>query len=114
MPYELKEMNKLYHVVSNNINNKNQCDDAIEYETKFDSKFSLSSGPNRDPYYSYLSSDSDWYKRRNHVERTEMNMLYHIVMNNIKNKNQCDDAIEYEPKFYNKFSLSSGPNRDPF
>ena len=40
-------------------------------------------------------------------------MLYHIVMNNIKNKNQCDDAIEYEPKFYNKFSLSSGPNRDP-
>ena len=49
MPYELKEINKLYHVVSNNINNKNQCDDAIEYETKFDSKFSLSSGPNRDP-----------------------------------------------------------------
>ena len=29
-----------------------------------------------------------------------------------KNKNQHNDAIEYEPRFGNKFSLSSG-NKDP-
>ena len=42
-----------------------------------------------------------------------MNNLYHVVNNNIKNKNQYDDAIEYDPKFDNKFSLFSGPNMDP-
>ena len=34
-----------------------------------------------------------------------MNKLYHVVKNNISNKDQCNDAIEYEPKFDNKFSL---------
>ena len=34
------------------------------------------------------------------------------VTNNIKNKDQCNDSIEYEPKFDNKFSLSSG-TKDP-
>ena len=42
-----------------------------------------------------------------------MNNLDHVVTNNTKNKNQCDDAIEYNPKFDNKFSLSSFTNRDP-
>ena len=37
-----------------------------------------------------------------------MTKLYHEVINNINNKDQCNDAIEYEPKFDNKFSLSSG------
>ena len=37
-------MRKLHHIVSNNIKNVNQCNDAIEYDTKFDNKFSLSSG----------------------------------------------------------------------
>ena len=30
------------------------------------------------------------------------------MTSNVKSKNQCDDAIEYEPRFDNKFSLSSG------
>ena len=29
-------------------------------------------------------------------------------MNSIKNKYQCNDAIEYEPKFDSGFSLSIG------
>ena len=37
-------MNKLDYVVKNNINNRYQRNNAIEYETKFDSKFILSSG----------------------------------------------------------------------
>ena len=41
-------MNKLDHVVTNAINNKNQCDNAIEYDLKFDNTFSLSSG-NKEP-----------------------------------------------------------------
>ena len=38
-----------------------------------------------------------------------MNILDHIETNNLKNKDQCNDTISYEPKIYNKFSLSSGP-----
>ena len=41
-----------------------------------------------------------------------MSELYHVVINNIKNENKCDDSIEYELKFDDKFSLSSGCNRD--
>ena len=41
-----------------------------------------------------------------------MNKLDHVVTNNIKNINQYDDAIEYDPKLDGKFSLSSGTNRD--
>ena len=37
-----------------------------------------------------------------------MKKLDYIVTNNIKNKYQCNDAIEYETKFYNRFSLSNG------
>ena len=43
-PTERKDMNKLDHEVTNKINNKDQCNDAIEYEPKFDSICSLSSG----------------------------------------------------------------------
>ena len=42
-----------------------------------------------------------------------MNRLDHILTNNIKtNKNQRNDAIKNDPKFYNTFNLSSG-NNDP-
>ena len=37
-----------------------------------------------------------------------MNKLDHVLTHNIKNKYKCNDAIKYEPKFDNKFSLSSG------
>ena len=36
-----------------------------------------------------------------------MNTLDHVVTNNISNKNQYNEDIEYDPKFDNKFSLSS-------
>ena len=42
-----------------------------------------------------------------------MNILDFIVKNNLRNKNQCNDAISYEPEFDGKFSLSSGPYMDP-
>ena len=35
--------------MTNNTENKNQCDDTIKYESKFDNKSSLSRGPNKDP-----------------------------------------------------------------
>ena len=37
-----------------------------------------------------------------------MNKLDHVVTNNIKNKVKFNEAIEYEPKFDSKFSLSIG------
>ena len=42
-PNESKEMNKLYNLVTNRINNIDQCNDSIEYETNFDDQFNLSS-----------------------------------------------------------------------
>ena len=48
-PTELKEINDLDHVVTDTINtNKNQHNDAIENEPRFDNQFNLSSG-NNDP-----------------------------------------------------------------
>ena len=41
-------MEKLVHVVTNNIKIKDQCNDAIFYETKFDNTFSSFSDRNRD------------------------------------------------------------------
>ena len=59
--------------------------------------------------YSSLSSESEWEKPRQTTELKEINKLYHIVTNNTKkNKNQHNDAIEYEPNFDNTFSLSRG------
>ena len=40
-----------------------------------------------------------------------MNNSDYIVTSNVKNKNQCDGTIEYDPEIDNKFSLSSG-NKD--
>ena len=34
-PDDWKEDNKLYRAMTNNINSKDQCNDAIEYELKF-------------------------------------------------------------------------------
>ena len=34
-----------------------------------------------------------------------MNKLDHVVTNNIKNKDQCNEAIEYEPKIVNLVNL---------
>ena len=42
-----------------------------------------------------------------------MKILYHVGTDNIKNKNQFNDAIDYEPKFDNKFSLPSGLHMNP-
>ena len=42
---------------------------------------------------SSLSSDIVWDKRRHPVELKEMDKLDRVVINNIKNKDQCNDAI---------------------
>ena len=60
-----------------------------------------------------FSSDIEWYERIKASECKEMSKLYNVVTNNINNINQFDDAIEYEPKFDNKFSLYSGTKYPP-
>ena len=37
-------MNRLYHILTNDMNDKDQFNGAIEYEPKFDDKIILSSG----------------------------------------------------------------------
>ena len=43
-PDEIREIKKLDHIGTSNIKNRNQCDYDIEYEPKFDDKFSLFGG----------------------------------------------------------------------
>ena len=59
-------------------------------------------------YDSYLSSDSEWDKRRQTTERKKIKKLDNVVKNKTKNKYQCNETIEYDPKFDGKFNLSSG------
>ena len=60
---------------------------------------------------SCLLSDSD-QDRRQAAKRKDTNKLDHIVTNKIKIKDQCNDAITYDPKFGNVFSLSTDYNKD--
>ena len=57
-------------------------------------------------YDSSLSGNIDIYEIRHPTEHKETNKLDHVVTNNIKNKYQHNNAIEYESKFYGRFSLS--------
>ena len=74
---------------------------------------------NKRIYYSSNSSSSDsdsdssfyiyiyWQELRQTTELKETNELDHVVTNIIrKNKNQHNDAFEYEPKFDIKITLS--------
>ena len=70
---------------------------------KYDSS---SSNSYSSDYDSSLSSDIERDKRINPSEHKDMNKLYHVVTNKIKNKYQCNDTIEHEPKFDNIFILS--------
>ena len=45
-----KDINSLNHGVTNKLKNKNQCNVAISYGTKFDHAFILSSSPPMDPF----------------------------------------------------------------
>ena len=74
-------MTKLYHVVTNNINNKDQCNDAIEYEPKFDNKFSLSSG-NKDLLLVVTVSLQGGKKHRTTII-SSLTCLWYIRDNNI-------------------------------
>ena len=72
--HDLKIINKFHAKVSN------------KYESSI-------SNISRSYYGSSLYSDSEWYERRQTDECKNITKLDHIVTNNIKNKNQCDDAI---------------------
>ena len=77
---------------------------------KYDSFIRSSSRSDSD---SSRSSDIKLYEIRQSDEWKYMNKLYQVVTSNVKNNNQCDDAIKYEPKFDDKCSLSSGTNKEP-
>ena len=63
--------------------------------------------------YLYPDSDSDLYTI--HLSGIkDINSLDHGVTNKLNNKNQCNVAIAYGPKFDHTFILSSSPPMDPF
>ena len=66
---------------------------------------------NSDESYSdvFLSRNIDLDKYRHPGVRREINLLYHVVTDNIKtNKYQRNDAIENEPKFDSSFNFLAG------
>ena len=57
----------------------------------------------------FLSSNIDLDKYRHPGVRREINLLYHVVTDNIKtNKYQRNDTIENEPKFDSSFNFLAG------
>ena len=58
-PDKRKETNKLDHVVTDNINNKDQCNDTIEYEPKFDHRW-------RDTLKILLRRSRKWQQKEDH------------------------------------------------
>ena len=58
-----------------------------KYDYSINKSYSSDSG-------SSLCIDSEWYKIRWPTELNYMNELDHVVTNNIKNKDQCNDDIE--------------------
>ena len=61
---------------------------------------------------SSLSVDSELDVIRQTSELKEIIKLNNVVTNNIKNKYKCNYFTEYDPKFADKFCLSSG-TEDP-
>ena len=69
--------------------------------------YSIRDSSNSDSGYC-ISSDRDRDKIIQPTKRNETKKLDHVVTNNVKNKYQCNYAIEYEPIFDSRFSLSGG------
>ena len=109
----IKKHNKMLFSMSNWLGSRRELKNINNIRPKASKKYgSSSSNSSSNNYDSYISSDSEWYKKRHPAERKDMKNLDHLVTNNINNKDQCNEAIGYEPNFDNKFSLSSG-TKDP-
>ena len=81
-----KELKKIKNI-------RSKVDNKYDYSNR--SRFSSNTE-------SYLLRDNEWYIRQPD-ERNETKKLYQIVANNIKNKDQRNNSIDYEPNFDNKF-----------
>ena len=93
---------KFYHMVTNNINNKYQRNDAIEYEPKFDSKFSLSSGTKYP--LPVVSVSFRGGRNKGQILISGLTCLWYIGANNIMIKRRhtkpydrkmCSNKVEY-------------------
>ena len=109
---ELKYLNKQNQIISSMANRpvshrelKNIKKICAKASNKYDSSRRYGSISESN---SFLHSEIQRDKRRQPAQFKEMFQLDISVKNHIKNKDQCNDAIEYDPKFDNKLSLSSG------
>ena len=108
----LKNQNKIIFIIVNNSVSRRELNKIKNIRAKaskkgsyYISNISISDLDSE----SSLSRDSDWEEKWQPTEFKYINKLYHIVNYNIKkNKNQHNDAIKNDPRFDNKFSLSSG------
>ena len=109
----LKKQNKMLYSISRRTGSHRDIKNIKKIRSNMSKKYESSrSSISIREYESSPLSDSEWYIRWTD-ELKDRNKLYHVVNNNINKKIQCNDAIDYEPKFDNKFILSSGINRDP-
>ena len=77
----------------------------IRSKAPMNNESSNNSSSSSDSDYS-LSSEIGLDKIRHPSEIREIKKLDHVMTSNIKNRNQCDYDIEYDPKFDDKLSLS--------
>ena len=99
----LKKHSNMLYIMVKRTRSRKELKKIKNIRSKVDNKYDYS---NRSRFSSntesYLLRDNEWYIRQPD-ERNETKKLYQIVANNIKNKDQRNNSIDYEPKFDNKF-----------
>ena len=109
----LKKHNNMIFCMSKCSGSRHELKNIKNIRAKASKKHDYSSSDSfTDDSDSSLYIDREWDERINPTECKDMNKLDNVVTNNIYNKDQCSDAIKYEPKFDGKFCLSSG-SKDP-
>ena len=111
----LMKQSKILYSIAKKSSSRRELKKTKNLKSKASRKrYDSSSDSSSDYYYSSLSIDRNWDEDRQPAERTEINILYPVVTNNIKtNKYQHSDSIDIDPKFDSKsFDLYIG-TRDP-
>ena len=99
----LKKHSNMLYIMVKRTRSRKELKKIKNIRSKVDNKYDYS---NRSRFSSntesYLLRDNEWDIRQPD-ERNETKKLYQIVANNIKNKDQRNNSIDYEPNFDNKF-----------
>ena len=112
MSWRLLESKKMIYSIANKSISRHELKNIKKIRANSSKKrydYSRNSSSNESYSESSLSSYNEFDEERKSSGSKEINRSDHAVTDNIKkNKDQCNDAIENEPKFDSNLNLSSG------